>query len=288
MKLHKIKSGIYHSGLESDVKLKTHQKFMDGRLKIIVATIAFGMGINKSNVRVVIHYGAPRSIEGYYQEIGRAGRDGEKAYCYAFYNFRDFKIQEAFIVNAKDTTNQKNQLKLLERMKRFMTTGQCRRQLLLRYFEEEMENKCDFCDNCCGTHKSVSKPIIICTEQDVQKEAKLLIDLIESIKNRSFGRTLYINVLRGSANKTIPDTIKKNNLFGSGKHRSILWWQELSDHLIKLGYLEEVHLKGGFFSNKVIKVSKQGLIWTNMADLDGIFNDANVVHLKPVKMICTI
>jgi len=100
-------------------------------------------------------------------------------------------------------------MKLLEQMKRYMTTKQCRRQILLEYFDEEYDDKCDFCDNCTGVHK-VEEPIVA-TEQNVQTETKLLIDLIESIETRSFGAGMYINILRGSGNKNITSYEKKVN-----------------------------------------------------------------------------
>ncbi|XWV26037.1 putative ATP-dependent RNA helicase [Tupanvirus soda lake] len=287
LKMHKIKCGIYHAGLDVEDKKKAHHDFIKGNVKVIAATIAFGMGINKADVRAVIHYGAPKNIEGYYQEIGRAGRDGKKAYCYAFYNFRDFKVQEGFIANSNDGSYQKNQLKLLEQMKRYMLTKQCRRQILLEYFDEDANDKCDFCDNCCGVHKKMDVTIIK-TEQDVQKEAKLLIDLIESVKGKSFGIGMYINILRGSTNKSITSIMKKSKFYGSGKHRSAVWWKEMSDNLIKQGFLQQVYLKGGRFAMQVIKTTKQGIMWANMADLNGMLDGLGVVQLEPMKMVTTI
>lgn len=286
LKIHKIECGIYHAGLDSDDKAKTHHDFVKGKLNVIAATIAFGMGINKPDVRVVIHYGSPKNIEGYYQEIGRGGRDGEKSYCYAFYNFRDFKVQESFIANSNDTSYQKTQLKMLEQMKRYMTTRQCRRQMLLEYFDEDTDDKCDFCDNCCGVHKMEVK--IIETEQNVEKEAKILIDLMESIKTRTFGIGTYINILRGSTNKSITSVMKKSKFYGVGKHRSVAWWKEMSENLINRGFLQQVYLKNGRFPMQVIKVTKNGLTWANMADLNGYLDGLRTVQLEPMKMITTI
>jgi RecQ family ATP-dependent DNA helicase len=287
LKVHKFDCGIYHAGINADVKTQTHHDFIKDKTKIIVATIAFGMGINKSNVRVVIHYGAPKNIEGYYQEIGRAGRDGKKAYCYAFYNFGDFKVQERFIANSNDILYQKNQLRLLEQMKRYVLTKQCRRQILLEYFDEKAEDKCDFCDNCCGTHKETNEEIAP-TEQDVQKEAKLLIDLVETVKNKSYGIGMYINILRGSKNKKITSIMCKSNFYGAGKHRSAIWWKEMSDNLVKQGFLQQVYLKGSHYSVQVIKVTKEGLTWANMADLNGFLDGINILQLQPMKMVATV
>lgn len=288
LKMHKIACGIYHSGIDADKKMKTHHDFIKGRIKVIAATIAFGMGINKADVRVVIHYGAPKNIEGYYQEIGRAGRDGKKSYCYAFYNFRDFKVQEGFIANTNnnDRSFQKNQLNLLEQMKKYMTSKNCRRQLLLEYFDEEADDKCDFCDNCCGVHKMDVQ--IITTEQDVRNEAKILIDLMESIKNKSFGIGKYIEILRASSSKSMTSELRKSKFYGKGKHRSVVWWKELTDNLIKKGFLKQIYLKGGRFSMQVIKPTEVGLKWANMADLDGFLDGLNIQQLGPIKMVTTI
>lgn len=285
LSVHKIKCGIYHAGLDNEDKIKAHSDFLKGKVKIIAATIAFGMGINKADVRVVIHYGSPKNIEGYYQEIGRAGRDGKKSYCYAFYNFRDFKVQEAFISNTDDRSYQKTQLKLLETMKRYMTTKKCRRQLLLEYFDEEFDDKCDFCDNCCGVHKTEAKKIS--TKQTVDKEAKMLIELIESMSTRSFGIGMYINILRGSTNKKITSVMKKSKFYGKGKHRSVAWWQEVSENLIQQGFLQLVSLRGKF-AIQVVKVTQRGITWASMADLNDILDGFSDAKLEPMNMMTTV
>ena len=285
LQINNIESEVYHADIPHEKKQSAHKKFLNDECKIIVATIAFGMGINKPNVRVVIHYGSPKNIEGYYQEIGRAGRDGNESYCYAFYNFRDFKIQESFIQNIDNVHHRNNQLDLLAKMKRFMTSDKCRRLELLAYFDEKAPGQCKKCDNCCIEKVTPSiKPIQSAT-QNIQKEAKLLIDTIDGL-GKNFGITMYINILRGSNNKNMTSIMKKSDYYGAGKHRSVAWWKELAEKLIELQYLQYIYLKGGQFAMQVIKVTQSGSMWASMTGLQLIFGGSNPVLDKiPMKTL---
>ncbi|BCS83303.1 putative ATP-dependent RNA helicase [Cotonvirus japonicus] len=287
--VHKIKCGIYHAGLALKVKTKTHMDFLDSKIQVVVATVAFGMGINKPDVRVVVHYGSPKNIEGYYQEIGRAGRDGEKSYCYAFYNFRDFIVQQGFIEKSinQSVAYQKTQLDLLEQMKKFMTTKKCRRKMLLEYFDEESGDNCNFCDNCCGVHKEI-KPDAIKSHQNIQSEAKLFIDLIESMPNRNFGVNMYINILRGSNNKQITSIMKKSKFYGAGKRHSTEWWKEVCEKLIQKKFIIRVSSGSGRYLMQVIKVTKDGLVWASMAELGNLIDGFNDLKLEPVEMTTSV
>lgn len=286
LKMHDIKCGIYHGQMSTEDKTKNHRNFILGKVKIIAATIAFGMGINKSDVRVVIHYGSPKNLEGYYQEIGRASRDGEKGECYVFYDNHDFVVQEGFIRNSNNETMRHLQMQMLDRIKAYMCTTKCRRHLLLGYFDEEFIDKCNFCDNCCGTTTSINNAVKK-TSQNIESEAKMLINLIESIKYSRFGIGMYINILRGSSAKTITTLMRKSKYYNKGNHRTVNWWKELGDHLIKKGLLKLYSVQGRF-SMQVIGVTKEGLTWANMSDLNDIFDDIDIVKLDKVDMFTTI
>lgn len=234
LKDEEIKCAYYHGKLDSSKRSKIHKKFIKGKCNCIVATNAFGMGINKENVRLVIHYGCPRNIESYYQEIGRAGRDLKASYCYLFYSAKDFEIQRYHIENSesKDPDYKKTQYKLLQTMKNYVTSNICRKKTILNYFEERKDTDCKKCD-VCNSDRFIAKV-------SIEKEALLLLKLMTRLPR--FGCTTYIEILRGSNSKKMKDYMKKLDFYGKGIAHSKDWWKELIDHLIRDDYISQVQL----------------------------------------------
>ena len=147
LKVNGVKALPYHAGLESDVRMNNQDAFLNEDVDVIVATIAFGMGIDKPDVRFVIHYDAPKSLEGYYQETGRGGRDGMEGNCLMFYSYDDIEKLEKFNKD-KSVSERDNARVLLAEMTAYAETSVCRRRHLLNYFGESLDKDCGFCDNC--------------------------------------------------------------------------------------------------------------------------------------------
>src|SRR3990167_5978465 len=219
----------YHAGLTPEVRNENQERFIRDDVEIIVATIAFGMGIDKPNVRYVIHYDLPKSIEGYYQETGRAGRDGLKSDCILFFSYGDkFKI-EHFILQKTDENEKQTALKQLREIINYCEGNVCRRKLLLTYFGEVFdESNCGHCDICLEPKERFDGTIA----------AQKILSCIYRTGER-FGINYIVDVLTGSKNKKIAqnrhDTIKT---YGAGKEYPKSQWQSLIRELIRSGYVQ--------------------------------------------------
>lgn len=263
--------GAYHSGLRDDVKAKAHKQFLSGKLSIITATIAFGMGIDKPNIRVVVHYGASKDLEGYYQEIGRAGRDGKESFCYALYEEGDFVQQEKHI-SEYPSGQQSHHMKLLAEIRKYMYAKQCRRKLLLQYFGESYAIKnCGKCDNCLHVHDQ-EEMVQTCFANHIT-EIKLFLNVLIWDEYHHFGIATWIHILRGANRKDILIRYKKSPYFGQGKHRNEEWWKDCINYMIKERLIDNDFVKTRSFPMRVIRITDKGREWLKQCDLTAALPD---------------
>jgi ATP-dependent DNA helicase RecQ len=229
LQANEISAMAYHAGMEAAARSKTQDAFIMEKIDVIVATIAFGMGIDKPDVRYVIHYDIPKSLEGYYQETGRAGRDGGEGQCIAFYNSKDVQKLEKFL-EGKPLAEQDIGRQLLAETTAYCESSVCRRKLLLHYFGENYEeDNCGNCDNCLNPKKRV----------EAQQLLETVLECILAVKE-NFKADYIIDMLLGKETSEITDHMHDDlEVFGSGSDEEEKTWNAVIRQALIAGYIKK-------------------------------------------------
>lgn len=243
LKVNDVRALPYHAGLDPHIRMANQDAFLSEDCDVIVATIAFGMGIDKPDVRFVIHYDTPKSIEGYYQETGRGGRDGLDGDCLMFYSYDDIVKLEKFNKD-KPVTERDNSKLLLQEMANYADSAVCRRKQLLHYFGEHFEKDCGFCDNCKHPKERF----------EAQQEVLLALKAVVQTEQR-FGIDHIGTVLMGMNNAHV-ESYGHNGLpiYGQGKDHDAQYWHSLLRQCLIFGFLEKDIENFG-----VVKISDKGM-----------------------------
>lgn len=252
-----ITSKSYHAGMSDKERTEIHHMFINNEIQCIVATNSFGMGIDKHNIRKIIHYGSPKDIESYYQEIGRGSRDNEKCHCITFYCRNDFILQKTLMNDIYNVKHKQYMMDKLKYIEKYMYAQTCRRKIILEYFNEVLEESYENCCDNCDYSKDSNNTMI-----DTSEDVKLLLNTIVDF-NDKFGICTIINIIKGSKSKTLPSYCTKSIYYGKSK-KTVEWWKNLCQIVTNKGLIIEKQLHDPKFKfSCVVSISQSGREYLN-------------------------
>ena len=267
-----VKAAYYHAGLDAAERSRVQEAFQKDDIRVIVATIAFGMGIDKSNVRYVIHHDVPKNIEGYYQETGRAGRDGLKSDAILFYSSADIIKLKRFATVEDNPAQTAISMKKLQQMQTFCESESCRRQYLMQYFGEPFPAYCGSCDYCMSSLE----------QKDATVDAQKLLSAIVRTGER-YGAGYIIDFLRGSASEKIQPAHKELKTYGIGKELKKEEWQWIIQQLLRSGFIYKTEdqyatIKLTDKSQKLLKGETRLMLVMQKAEKDDTEEETELIY----------